>query len=97
MASPTRQPHWRIRRSAGNDHGMGRVERQLSHQGEDRKSLLLERAEALLLERGYAGTRMRDVAEAAGVTKGLLYWYFESKEALIRVLAQGSRPRLRRR
>ncbi len=74
---------------------MGRVERQLSHQGEDRKSLLLERAEELLLERGYAATRMRDVAEAAGVTKGLLYWYFESKEALFREIIADIRNRMR--
>jgi AcrR family transcriptional regulator len=33
-------------------------------------------------ERGYAGTRLADVASAAGVTKPMLYRHFESKKAL---------------
>jgi len=34
------------------------------------------------LERGFAGTRMSDVAGRAGVAKGTLYLYFADKEAL---------------
>lgn len=36
----------------------------------------------LFLERGYAATRMEDVARAAGVSKGAIYLYFPNKEAL---------------
>ncbi len=32
--------------------------------------------------KGYAATRLEDVAEEAGVTRGAIYWHFDSKEAL---------------
>jgi AcrR family transcriptional regulator len=32
------------------------------------------------VERGYAATRLEDVAKRAGVTKGTIYFYFETKE-----------------
>jgi AcrR family transcriptional regulator len=37
---------------------------------------------ALFAERGFAATRLEDVAAAAGVAKGTIYLYFPSKEAL---------------
>ena len=37
-------------------------------------------------DRGYHGTSMNDVAEAAGVTKPVLYQHFTSKQALYREL-----------
>ena len=37
---------------------------------------------------GFAGTRMDDVAEEAGVAKGLLYRHFVSKEALFQAIMQ---------
>ena len=36
----------------------------------------------LFLERGFAATRMEDVARRAGVSKGAIYLYFPNKEAL---------------
>jgi len=50
--------------------------------GEQRREQLLEVAAALFSERGYRSTTMDDVAEAAGVTKPLLYQHFSSKKAL---------------
>ena len=50
--------------------------------GEQRREQLLEVAAALFSERGYRSTTMDDVAEAAGVTKPLLYQHFNSKKAL---------------
>ena len=38
------------------------------------------------VERGFAATRLADVARRAGVTKGTVYLYFESKEALFRAV-----------
>jgi AcrR family transcriptional regulator len=69
--------------------------RALSRQGEDRKAMLLRHAEALFEERGYADTRMIDIARRAGVAKGLCYWYFESKEALFYEVILDMRKRLR--
>jgi AcrR family transcriptional regulator len=38
------------------------------------------------VERGFAATRLADVARRAGVTKGTVYLYFDSKEALFRAV-----------
>src|ERR687898_1728718 len=40
--------------------------------------------------------RKQQLLDAAGVAKGLFYWYFENKEALFRELAANIRLRLRR-
>lgn len=69
--------------------------RRLTRHGQDRKAELLLHAEALFAERGYADTRMVDIAEAAGVAKGLFYWYFASKEALFSEIILDLRDRLR--
>lgn len=50
--------------------------------GEQRRTQLLEVAARLFAERGYQATTMDDVAEAAGVTKPLLYQHFNSKKDL---------------
>jgi AcrR family transcriptional regulator len=42
----------------------------------------LEAALRSFAERGFAGTRLEDVAASAGVSKGTVYLYFESKERL---------------
>ncbi len=43
---------------------------------------IAEAAFALFLEKGFARTRVDDVAAKAGVSKGTVYLYFENKEAL---------------
>jgi len=40
--------------------------------------------------KGYAGTRMEDIAREAGVTKGTIYLYFENKEAVLKALVRES-------
>ena len=42
----------------------------------------------LFVERGFAATRLEDVARHAGVTKGTLYLYFKSKEALFKAVVR---------
>lgn len=44
----------------------------------------------LFVEQGFAATRMDDVARRAGVTKGTVYLYFESKEALLKEVVHQS-------
>lgn len=51
---------------------------------------ILDAALACFAEKGFAGTRMDDVAARAGITKGTIYLYFESKEALFKALARQS-------
>jgi AcrR family transcriptional regulator len=44
---------------------------------------LLEAALHVFAETGYRRTRLDDVAQRAGVTKGTIYHYFDTKEALL--------------
>ncbi|MBT9520481.1 MAG: helix-turn-helix transcriptional regulator, partial [Dechloromonas sp.] len=46
---------------------------------EARPSELLEAALHLFVEKGFAATRLEDVAARAGVSKGTLYLYYENK------------------
>ena len=71
-------------------------DRRLTTQGQERKDQLIDHAAQLFAERGYAETRVLDIVRAAGVAKGLFYWYFENKEALFRELVEQNRLRLRR-
>jgi AcrR family transcriptional regulator len=43
---------------------------------------------ALFVEKGFAATRLEDIAGRAGVSKGTLYLYFDSKEALFKAVIQ---------
>jgi AcrR family transcriptional regulator len=43
---------------------------------------LLETAIGMFAEKGYAGTSVREIVERAGVSKPVLYYYFQSKEGL---------------
>ena len=72
------------------------MERRLTRQGRARKAELLRHAADLFAERGYEETRVIDIVRAAGVAKGLFYWYFDNKEALFRNLITDTRRRLRR-
>lgn len=49
---------------------------------EARPQELLAAALDLFVERGYAATRLEDIAKHAGVSKGTLYLYFTNKEDL---------------
>ena len=53
---------------------------------EQRRTQLLEVAIEIFAERGFHATSMDDIAEAAGVTKPVLYQHFPSKRALYREL-----------
>jgi len=44
---------------------------------------ILQAAEDEMLERGFEGARMRSISEKAEINKGLLHYYFKSKEALL--------------
>ena len=53
---------------------------------EDRPQEITEAALAAFAENGYASTRVDDVAKRAGVSKGLLYLYFKTKEELFKAV-----------
>jgi len=70
--------------------------REHTEHGRERKQQLLDAATALFSERGYSATRIADICQAAGVAKGLFYWYFPNKGALFAELVRTMRHRLRR-
>lgn len=71
-------------------------ERQHTGHGLERKQQLLDAAGELFAARGYSATRIADICQAAGVAKGLFYWYFPTKGALFAELVRTMRLRLRR-
>ncbi|MPM88282.1 hypothetical protein SDC9_135384 [bioreactor metagenome] len=55
---------------------------------EARPGELLEAALDLFVEKGYAATRVEEVAARAGVSKGTLFLYFPSKEELFKAVVR---------
>ena len=53
---------------------------------EDRPQEITEAAFEVFAEKGYARARVAEVAARAGVSKGLLYLYFETKQALFKAV-----------
>ncbi len=54
----------------------------------ERRTALLSAAFQEVAERGFSSVTLEDIAERAGVSKGITLYYFESKEALFRELFQ---------
>jgi len=50
---------------------------------EERKSQILDAAMETFSELGFHKARMSDIAETSGLSKGSLYWYFDSKDSII--------------
>jgi len=54
--------------------------------GRDTRSEILDKALELFTRQGYAGTSLRDIADAVGFTKAALYYHFPAKEDLLLAL-----------
>jgi TetR/AcrR family transcriptional regulator len=57
---------------------------------QDRPGELLEAALDLFVEKGFAATRVEEVAARAGVSKGTLFLYFPSKEDLFKAVVRAN-------
>jgi len=66
------------------------VEKRWSRRKQHRPGEILEAAIACFAERGFAATRIDDVALRAGVTKGTVYLYFPNKEELFKAVVRES-------
>jgi AcrR family transcriptional regulator len=64
---------------------MDREERKSNNEEGARKTLLMAGIN-LFAEKGYAGTSVREIVSLAGVTKPVLYYYFQSKEGLFQAI-----------
>ncbi|MFT3735682.1 MAG: TetR/AcrR family transcriptional regulator [Rhodocyclaceae bacterium] len=54
-----------------------------------RPAEMVEAALDVFAERGFAATRLEEIADRVGVSKGTLYLYFDSKEALFKAVVEG--------
>lgn len=50
------------------------------------RSLILDAAERVFQAKGVGHTTLADIAAAAGVTRGAIYWHFEHKAALLQAV-----------
>lgn len=68
----------------------------LTDRGRRTRDALLVAARTTFEQRGFTGTRMGDVATAAGVSHGTVYTWFDSKEAMLQALVDDMVDELRR-
>ncbi len=62
------------------------AEPRFQRRKEDRPAEITQAALAAFADKGYAATRVDEVAKRAGVSKGLLYLYFKTKEDLFKAV-----------
>ncbi len=56
--------------------------RKTKEEAERTRQLLLECALRVFLEKGYSKTTLQDIASAADLTRGAVYWHFRNKKDL---------------
>lgn len=61
-----------------------RTEQQYEQIREQKRTLILQAALELFADEGFHNTSISKIAKSAGISKGLMYNYFESKEALLK-------------
>jgi AcrR family transcriptional regulator len=59
---------------------------------DDRRGQIMDAALRVFAQQGYAGASNRDLAREAGITPGLIYHYFPSKEALFKAILEERSP-----
>lgn len=64
------------------------LKRRVVKPSEQRRKEILDAANGLFAERGFSETTVEDIAQAAGVAKGTIYLYFQSKEHILVALKQ---------
>jgi AcrR family transcriptional regulator len=61
------------------------------HRDRDREAMrqrIIEAAFRVFLRKGFRGTSNREIAREAGISPGLIYWYFRNKEDLFRAVVE---------
>lgn len=59
---------------------------------EDRREQIIDAAMRVFAQKGYSSATNKDIAREAGITPGLIYYYFESKEALLYAILEARSP-----
>lgn len=73
---------------------MGRNPEQNKILREVQRTKILSVSLDLFVQRGFAATRIADIATEAGVSPGLLYHYFPGKDDILAALLEASLPRM---
>jgi TetR/AcrR family fatty acid metabolism transcriptional regulator len=55
---------------------------------QERKNQILDAAQRIFAQQGFAAARIDDIVAEAGLSKGGVYWYFESKDAIVLALME---------
>ncbi len=71
-------------------------DRKLTSRGQERRDELVRYAVTRFAERGYHPTSVAEIVDGIGVGKGVFYWYFSSKEDLLREILREGLLRIRR-
>ena len=58
----------------------------------NRRQQIIDTALRLFAQKGFTRTTNKDIAQAAGITPGLIYHYFASKEALLKAIIDRLSP-----
>lgn len=64
--------------------------RPVDNNQQDLKSQILDAAEALFANNGYAATSIRRIADAVGVNTALIHYYFDNKKVLLQKVMERS-------
>src|SRR5437763_1705536 len=59
---------------------------------EDRREQIIDAAMRVFSQKGFSRATNKDIAREAGITPGLIYHYFESKEALLKAMIEARSP-----
>ena len=62
--------------------------RKTKLEADETRSLLLDTAELVFNEKGVSRTSLNEIAEAAGLTRGAIYWHFKNKADLFDAMMQ---------
>jgi AcrR family transcriptional regulator len=73
------------------------MDRKLTQRGEERRHQLMAYATQRFAQNGFHPTSVAEITEGLGVGKGVFYWYFDSKEELLRAILADAQLDLRRR
>jgi AcrR family transcriptional regulator len=59
---------------------------------EDRRDQIIDAAMQVFAQKGFIRATNKDIAREAGITPGLIYYYFESKEDLLKTIIETRSP-----
>ncbi|KYP11112.1 MULTISPECIES: TetR family transcriptional regulator [unclassified Limnobacter] len=62
--------------------------RKTKEEAQETRNLILDTAEAVFSEKGVSRTTLNDIAKAADLTRGAIYWHFKNKADLFDAMLQ---------